>query len=477
VIAVLATLFGLRGGAKGGSENEVATSLATVVRRTLVEQTQVDGTLGYAGSSTIVLAAGTARSDLRQAEQTYASAQATLKAAQATLFVDQQALAAARAKLAADRLKQASDCGGANAASSGSGNGGDSGSAGSDSGDSGSGSGSSCSSAAADVASDEETVSSAEKQMTSDRGSLESAQAAIPGAAESLALARSAVVFYETGATYTSLPSVGSVIQRGRALFSIAGEPVLLLYGRATAWRSFRSGMAPGRDVAELNANLRALGYGNGLGGDTFTAATDEAIRALQADHGLPETGELDVGAVIFKAGPVRVKSVTATRGAAVQAGPVLTVSSMRHQVKIALDASLQSEVHAGDKVTITLPDTTTTPGVVSGVGSVASSGGSQDNPTVDVSVRLSSERAAGRLDGAPVQVAITTDTAKNVLALPVTALLARASGGYAVEIVTAAGVHRLQPVTVGLFDDLGGLVEVRGAGLKAGQQVVIPVP
>lgn len=61
------------------------------------------------------------------------------------------------------------------------------------------------------------------------------------------------------------------------------------------------------------------------------------------------------------------------------------------------------------------------------------------------------------------------------VLVVPVTALLARGGGGYAVEVVRADGPHRLLPVTVGLFDDADGLVQITGAGLKAGQSVVVP--
>ena len=58
------------------------------------------------------------------------------------------------------------------------------------------------------------------------------------------------------------------------------------------------------------------------------------------------------------------------------------------------------------------------------------------------------------------------------VLAVPVTALLAAPGGGYAVELDTGAP-HPLVPVTLGLFDDLSGLVQVTGA-LHAGQTVVV---
>ena len=81
---------------------------------------------------------------------------------------------------------------------------------------------------------------------------------------------------------------------------------------------------------------------------------------------------------------------------------------------------------------------------------------------------------ATGHLDQAPVNVEITTESVEDVLAVPVDALLALAGGGYAVE-VAEGGVHRLEAVTVGLFDDAEGVVQVSGQGLSAGQRVVVP--
>jgi hypothetical protein len=73
------------------------------------------------------------------------------------------------------------------------------------------------------------------------------------------------------------------------------------------------------------------------------------------------------------------------------------------------------------------------------------------------------------------VDVSITTNSAAGVLVVPVNALVALANGGYAVEVVEASGVHQLVAVSVGLFDDAAGLVEVNGAGLAVGEHVVVP--
>jgi len=145
--------------------------------------------------------------------------------------------------------------------------------------------------------------------------------------------------------------------------------------------------------------------------------------------------------------------------------------------VTIPLDASQQSEVEAGDKVTVTLPDGVTTPGVISSVGTVATTTtpvqGQGPATTIPVLVKLTDPSAAGTWDQAPVTVNITTATARGVLAVPVTALVARSPGGYVVEVVGPGSTRRWVPVTPGIFDDANGLVQVSGA-LRPGQRVVV---
>lgn len=280
---------------------------------------------------------------------------------------------------------------------------------------------------------------------------------------------------------YTMLPPPGRVVGRGQRLFAIDAKPTLLLYGATPAWRPFGAGMAPGADVAELNANLHALGY-SAPSGDTFTSATSAAISALQRAHGLPLTGALPLGAVAFEPGALRVTTVMPTIGSPAQPGPVVTGTSTRPDVSVQLDVAQQSEVKVGDRVSVVLPDNNSTPGVVSAVGTVATvpsseqqAAGGSSSPTIEVGVRLLHPGAAGHLDQAPVEVSITEQSARNVLAVPVNALVALAGGGYAVEEVAANATHHLVVVTVGLFDDAQGLVQVSGNGLAVGQRVVVP--
>ena len=89
--------------------------------------------------------------------------------------------------------------------------------------------------------------------------------------------------------------------------------------------------------------------------------------------------------------------------------------------------------------------------------------------------VRPTDPAATGSWDQAPVQVSITTGAVRNVLVVPVDALLALSGGGYAVEAAGGDGIRQLIPVSLGIFDDADGLVQVSGPGLSAGRRVVVP--
>ena len=175
----------------------------------------------------------------------------------------------------------------------------------------------------------------------------------------------------------------------------------------------------------------------------------------------------------------------------------VLEGTSTSRQVQLSLDATQQTDVSVGNKVTITLPNNRTTPGVVSAVGAVATcpSGGSSSSsssaasgsdvcssggstaatPTITVDVAPTNPAATGTWDQAPVKVGITTARVHQALSVPVASLLAQSRGGYSVEVIGAGGTRRLVPVSLGLFDDADGLVQVTGPGLATGQEVVVP--
>jgi peptidoglycan hydrolase-like protein with peptidoglycan-binding domain len=484
VIAVVIVSDPFAGAKKpsGVADNAAGTSLATVTRRPLSSQTPVSGTLGYASASSIRIPSGTPPSAVQQAEQSVAASEAMLQSARASLSGEAATLAGLQATLSAAREKESVDCAGDGAAESAF-----TGSSSADEGGSSPGGASSglCTGDVETVSSYQQGASTDETKVAVDRTSVSSAQAALARTQAGVSAARSSEEVYGQSSTFTMLPAVGRVVSRGQSLYAIDHQPVVLLYGSVLPSRAFVAGMPAGPEVAELNANLDALGYASGLTGDVFTAATATAIEEFQEAHGIAATGALPLGSVVFERGPVLVTSVTATIGANVTPGPVLGVSSTMPQVTIQLSAAQQSSVKVGDPVTITLPTEGSTAGVVSSVGAVAKApskggedgggeGGEEGGPTIEVDVTPSDPGAIGHLDEAPVTVAITTASVPAALTVPVDALLALAGGGYALEVVEGHA-HRLEAVSLGLFDDAEGLVQVSGREVAAGQRVVVP--
>jgi hypothetical protein len=321
---------------------------------------------------------------------------------------------------------------------------------------------------------------------------------AVPSSSSSSSSSSSAAGASGSG-TFTWLPQIGQVIHQGQQIYGVSGGPVVLLYGRVPAYRDLSEGMT-GADVTELNRDLVKLGYatraalGPRSGWDYYSAETAYAVGLLQSKLGLTVTGTLPLGQAAVLPGPALVTALgtsTSLSGPATAGSVVLTATSVTPVVTIDLDPSLQAEVKDGDQVSITLPDGSTTPGVVTQVGRVATtpnssssssanqsgnssnSSASGSGATITVLVSLTHPKAAGKLNQAPVTVTITTGSVSNALTVPVNALLAQPGGKYAVE-VTGPGGHHLVNVTPGMFDDAAGKVQVSG-NLTAGQHVVVP--
>ena len=279
----------------------------------------------------------------------------------------------------------------------------------------------------------------------------------------------------------TWLPDLGTIIVPGRAVYRVDGHPVPLFYGKMPFWRTLASGISRGTDVLDLERNLAALGYGSQLTVDrTFTRATRSAIKQWQDDLGVAQTGTVSPTDVVVLPGPIRVTALTAVpTGPA--AGTVLTASGTTRQVTVKLPVASQDIAGRGAKVRIELPSGKSTTGHVSSVGTVATAdntnaqsqtGQSTESATITVSITLDKPSDAGTMDAAPVTVGFTSAEHKNVLSVPVNALLAAADGTYAVNVVDDAGDVTPTPVELGIFD--ADNVEVTG-DLTEGAKVQVP--
>jgi len=435
--------------APAAATTSVPVGTARVTRTDIVSRQRVNGTLGYGSPWTVTAPAGTPADALRQAQAALATAQAAQGAAGQA---DQDTAAAGQ--LAVQQAQAAVSAAGTNAAA--------------------------LATAQQLLATAQQHAAQAQHQADAE---LAAARVAAQNAQGALQQAQSSA---RLDGSVTWLPAPGTVVQQGQTLYRVAGRPVVLLDGAVPAYRELGPG-ASGDDVRQLERDLIDLGFASAsnLAVDgSFTGADAAAVSRWQAALGVPQTGAVRLGEVVFAAGAVRVAALRAALGAdAAPAAPILDLTSTRHTVIAQLDASRQQLVHPNDQVSVLLPDGhTSVAGTVTDVSRVAAQpspaqgsnqGGGQPSPSVAVTVTLADESAAGTLDQAPVYVSITSASKKGVLAVPVTALLAQPNGNYAVA-VRAGGERRLVTVQPGLFGD-GGLVEVSGAGLAEGDLVEVP--
>ena len=507
-IVVGAGVAGGLAGASGspGSDSPSASGganvgVATVECANLASTVQVGGSIGYQGSYTIAAPSGATPQQLTQDQQAVTQAQQALSTDQTAqadaATADAQAVAAAadstntaNATRATDQAKEATDCAGRGASTP------------------------ACTQDTQKIGQDQPAVTQAQQQLATandtavrdhDQNQSKVASDTIQLQAAQANLAQLETTAANPGTTYTELPQVGQIIREDQAVYELSNTPVPLLYGWLPAYRAFGVGMPAGADVGELTHDLIAFGYGAGLTpSNSYTSATAAAVERWQTALGLPVTGQILLGDVVFEPGPIRVTTVTPSVGQAVGGGgtsgnggggTVLTATSTTPVVTVALDVTDEYLVKPGAAVTVVLPDgTSTVAGRVETVGDVAtcpggggsgsgsgiadespcssSGSGSDSTPTVTVTISLDGTPPGATLDQAPVNVNITSQTANGVLAVPVNALLALEGGGYGVEVVDG-NITRLVGVTTGLYSNT--LVQISGAGISPGTKVEVP--
>ncbi|MGN6792792.1 MAG: peptidoglycan-binding protein, partial [Streptosporangiaceae bacterium] len=282
--------------------------------------------------------------------------------------------------------------------------------------------------------------------------------------------------------TYTHLPAAGSTIAPGHVLYRVDNQPVIAMRGKTPAWRSMSPGIT-GPDVAELQANLIALGYADGLltaPTGYYDQLTADAVHRWQLAIGVLVTAQVGLGQVIFIPSAVRVGALNEAPGRAAFPGQdPYQVTTTRRTVLLPVNPTLPA-VRIGEQVSIVLPSQARTQGRVTAIGPPpgglgAATGGSGHGlaaATTVLTVTPSRPAATGTGSGVSVQISLTVQSVRHVLAVPVSALLALSGGGYGIEVVTAVGRHHLIGVTAGTF--AGGLVQVSGAGIAAGTKVVV---
>lgn len=340
-----------------------------------------------------------------------------------------------------------------------------------------------------------------------------------------------------------------------------------------------------GADVQQLEQNLAELGYTGFTVDDTYDSATAKAVSSWQADLGLPDTGTIELGQVVFTPGAVRIAEHTAYVGDVLDGGgisvlnsdidlaqaaidlrdaqeaydksanylkylqtsqkvpqtetrlflrptrngwkyetktksfkgpapedwiidaendlalkkasledlqraydslkngkeqevlvgsgvPILSYTGTTKLVTVQLEVSDQALAVEGRKVTVTVPGQEAVEGEISQVGTVATAESTTSDTRIEVTISVADQATLGSLDAAPVDVDFVSQERKDVLAVPVAALLALPGGGFGVEVVEG-NTTRIVAVKTGMF--AAGLVEVSGEGIAEGVKVGVP--
>jgi peptidoglycan hydrolase-like protein with peptidoglycan-binding domain len=277
--------------------------------------------------------------------------------------------------------------------------------------------------------------------------------------------------------TVTWLPATGSTIKRGGTLFKVDNEPVTLLYGAMPAYRPLAPG-TEGADVKQFEQNLKALGY-TGFTVDTkYNASTASAVKKWQKALHKPETGVVTPADIVYTDSQVRIQADSVRLGAP-GGGQILTYTGTRKVVSVDVNAGDHAWAAVGTAVTVKLPGGTEVAGKIDKVAdeaTAASNGGDQppgaDNATISVTITIADQAKLGSLAKTPVDVHYIAEERKDVLTVPVSALLALAEGGYGIEVLDSTGTHTVA-VQVGLFAD--GRVEVSGPAVSEGLDVGMP--
>jgi hypothetical protein len=279
----------------------------------------------------------------------------------------------------------------------------------------------------------------------------------------------------------TWVPKAGDVITRGGNVYSVNQQKTPLLYGNIPIYRTLSSGDS-GSDVKILEENLKALGYDGFTADSEYTSATAAAVEEWQDDLNRDQTGVVKPGEAVVAPGPRKVAQVKA-QVAGPPNGVVLSWTGTEKVVTLDLASQYEDLVKAGTKAKIELPNGSTVEATVTDIGapSNAADGTAADakankkDVTLPVEMKVENQKGLGEYQAASVDVLLESKARKDVLAVPISALVARNGGGYALEVVKPSAPNGVEyvPVKLGMFSD--SMVEVSGAGIAEGSVVGVP--
>lgn len=274
----------------------------------------------------------------------------------------------------------------------------------------------------------------------------------------------------EAQGTVTKRHEEGTTIESGEPLVWVDLKPVFLVNGETPMYRELQlikdtaGKYQSGDDVTQLQSFLLEEGFDdNGrLEPDgVFGVSTKRAVKEWQKENGLTQSGKVDKSQLIFHPEPMRI-------GSTLQIGSSfsdLQVTSGAQRMTADFDKDSLPFVPDGGTVVVETSSGASVTGTVAKTETITKDDGARG-------VRATIELNGSLPDGTERAKVIAERTvADDVLVVPVRAVLALASDGYALEVKTATGTE-LRQVELGKIVD--AMVEVDG-DIDEGDEVVVP--
>lgn len=290
------------------------------------------------------------------------------------------------------------------------------------------------------------------------------------------------------GGAITAIIAADIPVVTGTVLFWQGGFPVVAIEGDSSTTpaltRDLSTSSDNGVDIRLLEAMLVAGGFDDGtiVIDDEFDDATAAAVQRWWASLGVSvDTAGLTVPAGSFVVVPGGLFTGTAlVPDGATPVGDAVVMGLTTAAREVTTSAPVGDETFAlGAEIEVEFPDGTLTTGTVVEVGNVAVNAENVPGATPTVSITLHVADIPASVDDfvqIPVTLRVVAEQELDAFVVPVSALVALAEGGYAIEVVTGTGdqpTTTLVAVDPGLFAD--GFVSITGDGLSDGLTVVVP--
>jgi len=320
-------------------------------------------------------------------------------------------------------------------------------------------------------------------------GAAESGSALLTGRLAERKFIVSATVAH--GGTVDRFAAANSAVTTGSVLFWDDNVPVVAIEGDANATpalqRDLKSGSV-GADVKLLELMLHAGGFDTANPmtlDDHFDNATADAVTAWWQSLGVSvdatATVVVPAGSYAVVPAGLFVGSTIATSGAVLPGdAPALTLSTAAREVTTTAPIG-DATFAVGATIDVEFPDATVQPGTVVAVGNVATNTSNNPGATPSVTITIHVDNipdAVSSFVQIPVTLRVVAESSPKAFVVPVSALVALAEGGYAIEVVSGIAADGTQTtnliaVTPGLYAD--GFVAIVGDQVQVDQTVVVP--